>query len=53
MLGKLSVLKECFFYKLGTHLVKAYAQKKNWLFLKVEFFLHIPILDLILDAVCI
>ena len=32
MLGKLSVLKGCFFYKLGTNLVKAYTQKKNWLF---------------------
>lgn len=52
MLGKLSVLKECFFYKLGTHLVKAYTQKKNWLFFKGRI-LFIPILDLILDAVCI
>ena len=51
MLGKLSVLKECFFYKLGTHLVKAYTQKKNGFFKGRIFF--IPILDLILDAVCI
>ena len=40
------------FLQIGDPLGKGLYPEKNWLFFKVEFF-FIPILDLILDAVCI
>ena len=42
MLGKLSVLKECFFLPIGDPLGKGLYPEKNLAFFKVEFFFKFP-----------